>query len=209
MFDIFENMPWAKRKQIENKFNINIEDLIVIGEGSYGTAFQIDNKSVLKVTPAVAEINALSFLIHKGLNLKPGIATVLEDDILETKYKYYERLFFYRTELLMPAEKAFDWASQRDLLELHDEIDIRASITRLYSITLDIIPSDYSKAIIDQGILDVPMLVPIALALKPAFDLGVRIWDTKTDNMGFRLDEKGNPALDAGLVFFDPLMGTW
>jgi len=191
---------------IERKFNIDFFSLEPVGEGRWGHALAIDNKSILKITSAEEEVKVLKILISENLILEPGFATVLSEDILEL-----QKIDVYRTERLYPAKKALKWAMKNNILD-YKEVDSLNYKISIFLNDLFISPRDihdFNLGKEGSTFLREPMLIPLVLSLYTAASKGFFLYDLHLGNLGFRFDENGNPALDAGFVAFDLMISKW
>jgi hypothetical protein len=189
---------------INNKFNIDFESLERLGGGAGRAAFKIDRYSVLKITGDTTEIRALKNLVSTEVILEPGFATVLSDDILAIQPDY--SFIAYRMELLYPAIKAFKWAVDTQVLDYKDAEYIKNKTWELQTICFnhqifdaDQLLKEFEKAYL----VNIFILTPLILALYEASKKNIFLTDIHINNLGFRFDETGNPAINAGLVAFD------
>ena len=203
-------MAWIKREHltieqqavINYKFNIDLDSLEKLGEGVYGQAFKIDDKSVLKITEAAEEAAAITSLVSSGVILEPGFATVLPNDLIYIR----DDIWAYRTELLITAKEAFKWALSKGIFGKPHIEYFKNKTNELYQF-LPIIPgfSKYADNTVKM-FLDIPIFTTLMLSLLEAAENDIYLWDIHLDNLGFRPDENNNPAIDAGFVAFDTAM---
>jgi len=192
-------------KEINSKFNIDFEALEFLGSGAGGEAFKIDDISVLKITGDELETGAIRKLVGSGIIFEPGFARVLPDDMLSVQLDGYFYLV-YRIELLWPAKKALKWSVENSILDEKTADFIVDKIWELQRICVEHNKFDAEellKEIKESYLISFPMFVPLVSALYEAAKEDIFLIDVHKNNLGFRFDEEGKPALDDGLVAFD------
>jgi hypothetical protein len=192
-------------RELAAKFNIYLSELELLGKGSYGKVWKIDEISVLKMTESEAEKETVLKLIETGLTLELGHTTVLPQDTFTAKI-----WFAYRRELLVPLNDArleFDKYNKikRDLFKVQRAMnDMYLGFQKEKSNEQEC-ADKFLQEMSRLGFLQKTELVAIILFAYQAVIKKIFLWDVHEDNVGFRIDENGEPVLDAGLVFFDPM----
>ena len=196
---------------IAKKFNVDTKELLHLGGGGYGDVFEIDERSVFKITRSEEEAEAVPIFIEERLTLQLGYVTILPDD-----YLYFQHLFIYRREKLLPLQDAVGFPSYKIDRKTYNEID--RDIERFNQINRRL-SSDLARSGPEdrelmaniflqeaRKYLEKPLFSAIVLFFYEAALKGISMWDLRTINVGFRYKEDGKtPAIEAGLVFFDPM----
>jgi len=189
------------KEEVSQKFNISINDLEYLGKGYAGLVFGIDQKSVLKITNLGLEKNLVLKFIEMGLTLHPGYVSILPDDTLEV-----DSFFIYRRERLLPVEHIKGMPIYNSIADNINQISVWLNSACRRKMLSPEEKANYFLDIMDElKFLEKELYVTIILFAYEVLQKGIELTDLNPSNAGFRLKETGSPALDAGLVFFDPL----
>jgi hypothetical protein len=210
MFEFIEYYKLGEEleKELAAKFNIDLSTLEYLGGGSCGEVWKIDEKSVLKMTRSRREEKTVLKLIETGLTLELGHTTILPQDTFR-----FLHWFAYRRELLFPL-KDIDpfYPGMREYHKIIQdlvEVNIAAHIMGRDFIARKANEQELADKFLQEmsrlGFLQKTELVAIILLIYQAAIGKIFLWDLSEYNAGFRIDENGKPAVDAGLVFFDPM----
>jgi len=214
--ELYESEP-EFQQEIINKFNIDLSALNFLGAGMNGRVWGIDNKSVLKVTTSPTEEKTVLNLIDKELTVELGYTTILPNDylIFDPTYFVYRRefdpaYFVYRRENLVPFKNvSIEEKKEAEIIWNIRSIDFAAK--NMYSAFVgkkaksEWAAEAFLKEMSRRGLFQDSLYAALILFIYEAAIQRIFLWDIYPQNLGFRFNEQNEPAMDAGLVFFDPM----
>jgi len=178
------------REEISNRLSTDIDWEDVRGCGLYGCVFRTTAGPIIKVTTSDSESDAIKDIMDLGLNIDPGFITVLDSDIF---CPFSQRaICVYRTEELAPlSDYGGEPAHQFD---------------NMYEEWMRLPKSVANYAHFFSNLEDYPSTSAVGGFSMALLRKGYVNTDLHAGNLGYRLDEYGQPAFDAGLVVFDPAL---